>query len=94
MTPDKFVGDFSQFSNARFEFDYRHTSGAEAVLPISMRLVSTGAAYHWVADELPPNGAWEHYVIELKESQWGRDSGDDHFQEVLADLRRIELSGD
>ncbi len=94
VTPDKFVGDFSQFSNARFEFDYRHTSGTGAVLPISMRLVSTGGAYHWIADELPPNGAWEHYVVELEESQWERDSGDDDFQEVLADLRRIELSGD
>ena len=94
VAPDKFVGDFSRFTNARFEFDYRHTSGVGAVIPVSLRLVSSEGAYRWAADALPTSGEWEHYVAELEEAEWDRVFGDRGFEEVLADLRRIELSAD
>ena len=94
VAPAKFVGDFSRFTNARFEFDFRHTSGVGAVIPVSLRLVSSAGAYRWAADALPVSGEWEHYVAELDEAEWVRVFGDESFEEVLADLRRIELSGD
>ncbi len=94
VAPAKFVGDFSRFTNARFEFDFRHTSGVGAVIPVSLRLVSSQGAYRWAAGAFPVTGEWEHYVVALDEAEWARVFGDESFEEVLADLRRIELSAD
>ena len=93
VAPAKFLGDLSQFSGARFEFDYRHSSDFGPFFKLSMILIGADSAYTWVGT-VPPNDAFEHFTVELAAAEWSRSAGSATFQEVLQDTRRIELSMD
>jgi len=93
VAPPKFLGDLSQFSGARFEFDYRHSSDFGPFFKLSMILIGAGSAYTWVGT-VPPNNEWAHFAVELSDAVWTRTAGSAAFGEVLQDARRIELSMD
>ena len=93
VAPTKFLGDLSQFSSARFEFDYRHSSDFGPFFKLSMILIGRDSAYIWVG-AVPPNNEWAHFTVELSEAAWTRTAGIAAFGEVLQDTRRIELSMD
>ena len=93
VAPAKFLGDLSQFSDARFEFDYRHSSDFGPFYRLSMILVGAESAYSWVGT-VPPNNEWAHFTVALSEAEWTRTVGSAAFTEVLQDTRRIELSMD
>lgn len=93
VAPAKFLGDLSQFTDARFEFDYRHSSGFGPFFKVSMILIGADSAYTWVGT-VPPNNEWTHFRVELIDSEWSRTAGSATFTEVLQDTQRIELSMD
>ena len=93
VAPRKFLGDLSQFSDARFEFDYRHSSDFGPFFKLSMILIGAESAYSWVGTA-PPNNEWAHFTVELSDAEWTRTIGSAAFTEVLQDTRRIELSMD
>jgi uncharacterized protein (TIGR03437 family) len=93
VAPTKFYGNLAAFSSARFELDYRHATGSEALIRIEMRILGANAAFRWLGP-VPPMNEWIHLVVTLDPSNWTRLAGTASFEDVLRRLERIELSMD
>ena len=93
VAPAKFIGGLASFSNARFEFDYRHRGQFEVIFPIEVRLIGGGSAYRWIGPKPPPD-EWIHVEVPVLSSEWELIAGSGAFSSVLRNLQRIEISMD
>ncbi len=93
VAPVKFLGDLSRFSQPQLAYELRHAEGGLPVFRKEVRILGAGAAYAWSADP-PPAGEWERVIVPLSPPGWVRLAGDASFEEVLRDVRRIEISMD
>lgn len=93
VAPPKFLGNFADFGEARLEFDYTHATGRQDVVaPVEVRLLGADSAYRWrgpVPGEEPIR-----IVVPLDGTDFVRELGGAEFNQVLADVRRIEILAD
>ncbi len=99
--PDAFVaasdylGIYSGLNAPRFEFDYKHFPfriGAQAE-PVTIRIFGAeGSTYEWSG--AAPLNIWARQIAPLEASAWERTAGDGSFDDVLANVVRIEVSAD
>ena len=92
VAPQEFLGIYSNLTNARFEFDYRHESLSKATKPVRIWIFGAGSVYRW--DGAPPVELWGRQVAPITESAWVRESGSADFAGVLANVVRIEVSAE
>lgn len=93
VAPPKFLGDLSRFSDAQLTYELRHFDGGLPVFRREVRILGAGSAYLW-SDGPPTFGEWEKVVVPLTPGAWTRAAGSASFDEVLRDVRRIEISMD
>lgn len=95
LPPGDFLGIYTDLDQPRFEFDYKHFGfliGSEPD-PVTIRIFGeNGTIYEWFG--AAPTGLWAHQVAPLEEGSWDLVSGDATFDEVLANIVRIEVSAD
>ena len=93
VAPPKFLGDLSRFSDPQLIYELRHTDGNLPVFRKEVRILGEGSAYAWL-DDPPPAGEWEKVVVPLTRAGWTRIAGTASFEDVLRNVRRIEISMD
>ena len=96
--PDAFVaswdfnGDMTDLLDPRFEFDYLHRSESGASSPVEIRLVGRDSIFTWTG--VVPGDVWAHQIAPLTAESWTRTTGEDSFEDVLADVVSVEVSAD
>lgn len=92
VAPGGFLGDYTGLVEPRFEFDYRHQSTNGAISPVTIWIFGGNSAYRWQG--AVPADNWGHQIAMLDAAQWELVEGAASFEEVLADVERIEVSGE
>ncbi len=92
VAPQAFLGIYSGLNQPRFEFDYRHRSFLGATEPVRIWIFGAGSVYRW--DGALPLNIWAHQTAYLRPSDWELESGAASFDEVLANVVRIEVSAE
>ncbi len=92
VLPDKYLGNLSTLDRPWFEFDYRKIEGGISQYPMQLRLIGGGTVYLWSGAR--PRTSWEHFRVPLDAAYWVKFQGELEFNEVLANVERIELSMD
>lgn len=92
VAPHEFLGIYTGLDQPRFEFDYRHRSFLGATEPVRIWIFGAGSIYRW--DGALPLNIWAHQVAYLRAEDWELESGAASFDEVLANVVRIEISAE
>ncbi len=93
VAPLDYLGDYSQLSGPRFEFDYRHKSESGATKAVKIRLISEeGVVFEWSG--VVPGDIWGRQVAPLSADAWTPTAGSVSFEDAIRNVVRIEVSAD
>ncbi len=94
VAPAQFLSKLSVLGpNARMEFDLRFTSSGFPRQEVELRLSGATTVFRWRAGKMPER-RFTHYVVPLAEPFFQRIFGQASFQEVMANVSRIEIAAD
>jgi uncharacterized protein (TIGR03437 family) len=92
VLPEKYLGNLAELDGPWFEFYYRKIEGPNSFLGVQMRLIGRNTVFVWSGAR--PRASWEPFRVPLEKSHWLKFDGPAEFEDVLANVERIELSMD
>jgi uncharacterized protein (TIGR03437 family) len=93
VAPFDYRGSYTELSNPRFEFDYRHRSVGGATRPVQVRIIGEDASIYVWTGAIPVD-IWGHQEAPLQAESWALESGEATFEAVIGNIVRIEISAD
>lgn len=94
VAPPKFLGNIGTLQNPQLLFDYRHVADPAGLGPMVVRLAGAGSSFLWIGGSPAPFGEFSRFRVPLAADFFVRESGTTSFQQMLANVRRIEIAAE